>query len=56
MFVNSILVYDNELVVICNVGKKQIILMIDLMEDIKSKLVTNRLRLLNGSVHHNKRE
>ena len=40
MLVNSILVYDNELVVICNVGNKPISLTIDLIEDIESNLVT----------------
>ena len=40
MLVNSILVYDNELVIICNVGNKPITLTIDLIEDIKSELVT----------------
>ena len=40
MLVNSILVYDNELVIICNVGNKPISLTIDLIEDIKSELVT----------------
>ena len=40
MLVNSILVYDNELVIICNVGNKPIKLTIDLIEDIKSELVT----------------
>lgn len=41
MLVNSILVYDNELVIICNVGNKPITLTIDLIEDIKSELVTD---------------
>ena len=40
MLVNSILVYDNELVIICNVGNKPISLTIDLIEDIESNLVT----------------
>ena len=40
MLVNSILVYDNELVIICNVGNKPITLTIDLIEDIESNLVT----------------
>lgn len=40
MLVNSIYVYDNELVLICNVGNKPITLTIDLIEDIKSELVT----------------
>ena len=41
MLVNSILVYDNELVIICNVGNKPITLTVDLIEDIKSELVTD---------------
>lgn len=41
MLVNSILVYDNELVIICNVGNKPITLTVDLVEDIKSELVTD---------------
>lgn len=46
MLVNSILVYDNELVVICNVGNKPITLTIDLIEDIKSELVTDPFTLV----------
>lgn len=41
MLVNSILVYDNELVIICNVGNKPITLTVDLVEDIESNLVTD---------------
>ena len=40
MLVNSIYVYDNELVLICNVGNKPIKLTIDLLESIKDELVT----------------
>lgn len=46
MLVNSILVYDNELVIICNVGNKPITLTIDLIEDIKSELVTDPFTLV----------
>ncbi len=46
MLVNSILVYDNELVIICNVGNKPISLTIDLIEDIKSELVTDPFTLV----------
>lgn len=41
MLVNSILVYDNELVIICNVGNKPISLTVDLIEDIEKELVTD---------------
>ncbi len=41
MLVNSILVYDNELVIICNVGNKPITLNVDLIEDIEKELVTD---------------
>lgn len=40
MLVNSILVYDNELVIVCNAGNKPITLTIDLIEDIEKELVT----------------
>lgn len=46
MLVNSILVYDNELVIICNVGNKPITLTVDLIEDIKSELVTDPFTLV----------
>ena len=46
MLVNSILVYDNELVIICNVGNKPITLTVDLVEDIKSELVTDPFTLV----------
>lgn len=46
MLVNSILVYDNELVIICNVGNKPITLTVDLIEDIKSELVTEPFTLV----------
>ena len=46
MLVNSILVYDNELVIICNVGNKPITLNVDLIEDIKSELVTDPFTLV----------
>lgn len=53
MLVNSILVYDNELVIICNVGNKPITLTVDLIEDIKSELVTDPFTLVKrfGSPH-----
>lgn len=41
MLVNSIYVYDNELVIICNVGDKSITINIDLLADIESNLVTD---------------
>ncbi len=46
MLVNSILVYDNELVLICNVGNKPITLTIDLLESIKSELATEPFTLV----------
>lgn len=39
-FVNSIYVYDNELILIYNVGNKSITINIDLLSDIESNLVT----------------
>lgn len=44
--VNSIYVYDNELVLICNVGNKPITLTIDLLESIKSELATEPFTLV----------
>ena len=57
MLVNSILVYDNELVIICNVGNKPIKLTIDLIEDIKSELVTEPFTFVErfGTPNKNKR-
>ena len=54
MLVNSILVYDNELVIICNVGNKPISLTIDLIEDIESNLVTEPFTFVKrfGSPSH----
>ena len=46
MLVNSIYVYDNELVLICNVGNKPITLTIDLLESIKSELATEPFTLV----------
>ena len=40
-FVNSIYVYDNELILIYNVGDKSITINIDLLSDIESNLVTD---------------
>lgn len=42
MFVNSIYLYDYNLIIICNVGNKPITLTNDLIEDIKGELVTDQ--------------
>lgn len=50
-FVNAIYVYDNEIILIYNVGNKSITINIDLLSDIEKELATDRLGFLNGSVH-----
>lgn len=50
-FVNAVYVYDNEIILIYNVGNKSITINIDLLSDIEKELVTDRLGFLNGSVH-----
>ena len=45
-FVNAVYVYDNEIILIYNVGNKSITINIDLLSDIEKELVTERLGFL----------
>ena len=57
-FVNSIYVYDNELILIYNVGDKSITINIDLLSDIESNLVTDPFTFVKrfGSPKRSKNE